>query len=193
MRRLRRLSTQRGEAGMTLVELLVASMMSVILVGAVGSMLVSAMRTQPKLSERAQNVSTARWVLERMTREIRNGIVVYDGESTSSKVAFLASVRRDVCGGSVEDEVSKPAIQCRVTYACTTTSCSRAETAPEVAATGPGTTLVTGLGSSNVFNYSPNLADATYIGVTLRIPNPSGDGDLTVSDGATLRTLTFTD
>jgi type II secretory pathway pseudopilin PulG len=59
----RRLRSGDGEAGMTLIELLVAASMSVVLLGAVGSMLVSAVRDQPKVSERSQNVSTARWVL----------------------------------------------------------------------------------------------------------------------------------
>jgi len=198
MRALRaRLATAGDEAGLTLVELLVASMMSVILVGAVGSMLISAVRSQPDLSERSQEISTARWVLERMTREIRNGIAVE--ESSPSKVAFVASVRRETCGGAVETESDERAIPCRVTYTCSTTTCSRAETAPEVAATGPGTPIVTGLGSSDVFNWTCSPGDpcedpeeATYIGITLRIPNPSREGDLTVSDGATLRTLSFT-
>lgn len=183
---------------MTLIELLVASMMSVILVGAVGSMLISAVRKQPDLSERSQAVSTARWVLERMTREIRNGTGVR--EASPSQIAFTTSVRREICGGSAEDEADKPSIQCRVTYTCTTTSCSRAETMPEVPATAPGTTLVSDLGGNgNVFNWTCDPGDAcesaeeaTYIGVTLRIPNPSGGGSLTVSDGATLRTLAYT-
>lgn len=193
----RRLAHGDREAGMTLIELLVASMMSVILVGAVGSMLISAVRKQPDLSERSQAVSTARWVLERMTREIRNGISVE--EASSSKVAFVASVRREACGGSAEDEAGKPSIPCRVTYTCGTT-CSRAETAPETPATGPGTTLVTGLSGGTAFNWSCDPGDAcesadelSYVGVTLRIPNPSGGGNLTVSDGASLRTLSYVD
>ena len=31
----------------------------------------------------------------------------------------------------------------------------------------------------------------TYIGVTLRIPNPEGRGNLTISDGASLRNATL--
>jgi len=194
------------EEGLTLIELLVASMMSVILVGAVGSMLISAVRSQPDLSERSQAVTTVRWVLERMTREIRNGTGVK--EAAPSKVAFLASVRRETCGGAVESEAGQPSIQCRVTYSCTTTVCARAETAPLVPATGAGTTLVEGLGSGNVFTWAcdpgdpcpagpgatpEELANVTYIGATLRIPNPDGGGNLTVSDGATLRTLSYID
>jgi len=195
-----RLSGSDREAGLTLIELLVASMMSVILVGAVGSMLVSAVRKQPDLAERSQAVSTARYVLERMTREIRNGTAVKPEEASASKIAFLASVRRETCGGAVESEATQPSIQCRVTYSCTTTACSRAETAPAVPATAPGVTQITGLNSSNVFNWScdpgdpcETAAEASYIGITLRIPNPSGGGNLTVSDGATLRTISYLD
>jgi type II secretory pathway pseudopilin PulG len=176
----------RGEAGLTLIELLVAAAMSVILVGAAGSMLISAVRTQPGLSERAQNISTARWVLERMTREIRNGVVVY--EATDSKVSFKTQVRRTACGAGFEEEAGKPAIQCRVTYSCTTTACTRTEAAPADAVGGTTTTIVDGLSSAKVFNYSP-LEKPTYIGVTLHIPNPEGSGELVVSDGAGLRTL----
>lgn len=179
-----------GEAGLTLIELLVAAAISVVLVGAASSMLISAVQTQPKLSKRAQNISTARWVLERMTREIRNGIVVY--EATGSKVSFKTQVRRTACGAGVEEEADKPAIQCRVTYSCATaTSCTRTETAPEVETGGTATTIVSGLDNSNVFNYSPDAEEPTYIGVTLHIPNPEGSGDLVVSDGAGLRTLSL--
>ncbi|MGC1164988.1 MAG: prepilin-type N-terminal cleavage/methylation domain-containing protein [Solirubrobacterales bacterium] len=197
MRRLRRrlsASTCDREGGFTLIELLVAAAMSVVIVGAAGSMLISAVQTQPKLSKRAQNITTARWVLERMTREIRNGVKVEEG--TGSSVTFLTRVRRTACGGGVEEEADKPARVCRVTYACTTTStttsCSRTETAPEVESGGTPTTIVSGLGSSDVFEYDPpNPEEATYVGITLNILNPEGDGDLTVTDGASLRTLTL--
>ena len=188
MRRLReRLAAAEREAGMTLVELLVAASMSAVLVGAAGSMLISAVQSQPKLSERSQNVSTARWVLERMTREIRNGIAVY--EHSGSQVSFLASVRRTACGAGVEEEAAQPAIRCRVTYVCTTTSCGRRETSLEQADSGPLRTIVSGLADDQVFNYAPTFEEPTYIGVTLNIPNPEGSGTLTVSDGASLRTL----
>ncbi len=94
------------EAGLTLIELLVAAAMSVILVGAAGAMLISAVRNQPKLSKKTQNVTTARYVLERMTREIRNGIVVYS--ATGSKVAFKTRVRRSACGGGVRGRPCVP-------------------------------------------------------------------------------------
>ncbi len=57
-RRLRkRLGGGGGEAGFSLVELLVASAMGVILLGAVGSLLVSAVNDQPKISAAASRLS----------------------------------------------------------------------------------------------------------------------------------------
>ncbi len=173
-----------GEDGLTLVELLVAAAMGVILLGAVGSLLVSAVRDQPKLSKRAANVSTARWVLERLTREIRNGVAV--DKATASSVSFRTYVRRTACGGSGALPSGSPAIVCQVTYTCDTTSCSRIEADPGVE-TGPATTIFSGIDSSEVFSYSPSPSEATYVGVTLRIPNPSGPSALTVTDGASLR------
>jgi Tfp pilus assembly protein PilW len=178
------------ESGLTLVELLVAAAMSVVIVGAAGSMLISAVRTQPKLSKKAQNITTARWVLERLTREIRNGVKVEAGSSSS--VTFITRVRRAECGGAVEEDADQPAIECKVTYSCTTTACMRSEVAPEAEGAGTPTTIVSGLDSGEVFEYSPtNAAEATYVGITLNIPNPEGEGDLTITDGASLRTLTL--
>jgi type II secretory pathway pseudopilin PulG len=202
MRRLRaRLAVRDSEAGLTLIEMLVASAMSVVLVGAVGSMLISAVRNQPKISERAQNISSARWVQERLTREIRTGIRV--DVATSSKVSFLTYVRRTTCGGATPLPSGSPAIKCQVTYECTTTSCSRIE-AKEGVYTGAKRTIFSGIDSSNVFCYVPSInpdpllcgpagvpANTTYIGVSLHIPNPSGPSALTLTDGASLRNATL--
>jgi hypothetical protein len=198
-RRLRaRLGAGGGEAGLTMIELVVASAMSVILVGAVMSMLMSAVRSQPEISERGQSISTARWVMERMTREIRNGIGV--DVATPSKVSFLGYVRRSSCGGSGTLAQGTPAIKCQITYQCTATSCSRIEAADGVT-TGTAVKIFSGIDSANVFCYVPSksadalscgealsAAGTTYVGLRLHIPNPNGSGaGLTVSDGASLR------
>jgi hypothetical protein len=187
----RRLAGGDREAGLTLVELLVASAMSVILVGAACAMLISAVQQQPKLSKKSQEITTARYVLERMTREIRNGIVVYS--ATGSKVEFKTRVRHSTCGGSVEENPSTPAIECRVTYACTSTACTRTETAPEVpGSSGTPVTFVRNLDSEKVFNYEPSPPSTpTYVGITLHIENPEGEGELTVTDGAGLRIQSY--
>jgi prepilin-type N-terminal cleavage/methylation domain-containing protein len=200
MRRLR--ARLASEDGMTLIELLVASAMSVILVGAAGSMVISAVRDQPRISKQSQNVSEARWVLERFTREIRNGIRV--DVATSSQVSFLARVRRTSCGGPVPTDPDADSIRCEVTYACTTNGCTRSE-AEDGQYDGTPQTLFTSSNDPNVFCYVPStdpedplecgsaasLAGTTFIGVKLRIPNPTGPGALAITDGANLRTASL--
>jgi len=181
---------RRGEAGYTLIELLVAMMMGVIVLGAVGSLVVSAMKNQPRISERAQDITTARWVLERLTRELRNGIRI--DNATPSSVSFESYVRHTACGGSAFLAATSASIPCEVTYTCTTTACSRIEAAPKVT-TGKATTIFEGIDSSDVFSYLPEEdgAPKTFVKVTLRMPNPAGDAPLTVSDGASLRNATL--
>jgi type II secretory pathway pseudopilin PulG len=196
-----RLRGPAGEAGLTLVELLVASAMSVVLLGAIGSMVISTMRAQPKISKSAQNVSSGRWVLDRMTRELRNGIRV--DQATASKLSFLTYVRHATCGGTTLLIAKEPSIKCEVTYQCTTTACTRTEAADGVYA-GTAQPMFSGINSSNIFCYVPSAeadpltcgaakaaAEVTYVSIRLRLPDPSGAGSLTVSDGASLRNATL--
>lgn len=175
------------EAGLTLIELLVAATLSVIVVGAATSMLISAVRQQPEISQSSQDISTARYVLERMTREIRNGITVVAKESSASTLAFTAYTRHATCGSTGSLAAGESARVCKITYSCSATGCTRAET--DSAATGPGTAvpLIGGIDNAKVFSYSPDLEEATFVGVNFRIPERDGDEHLTISDGATLR------
>jgi type IV pilus assembly protein PilW len=191
-----------SEAGMTLIELLVAMIMGIIIVGGATAMLISAVRAQPKQTKQAENVSTARIELERMTREIRDGVSVTS--SSPSSVSFVAQVRRTACGGTVLSNPASPAIQCQIVYTCTTTSCTRIEREVGKTTGGAASTIVTGIDSSEVFCFVPSTnvdptacgpaqtnKSPTYIGVTLKIPNPSGSGVLTISDGASMRGATL--
>lgn len=191
MRFLRARLGPNRQAGLTLVELLVAMAMGVILMGVAGTMVISAMRAQPDVSKRAQNISEARWMLERLTHELRNGIAVET--ATSSEISFRTYVRRTSCGGTGTLPSGSPAIECQVTYSCTTTSCARAEADPGSAEAGSARTIFSGIDDSSVFSYSPNAEKPTYVRITLHIPNPSGPADLTVSDGVSLRNATLSD
>src|SRR4051794_14509506 len=170
------------ESGITLVELLVAAAMGVVLFAAAASLMISAMRSQPEISKKAQTISTARWVMERFTREIRNGIAVAPGKATASEVSFTTYVRTPTCGGSGTLASSTKAIPCQVTYRCTTTKCSRIEASPGVF-TGSERTIFEGIGSSSVFSYTPSATEAKFNEVKLKFPNPTGGGSLTISDG----------
>ena len=162
----RRLSLRESEAGLTLIELLVAAAMSVVLVGAAGSMLISAVRDQPRLSERAQNITTARYQLERVTREIRNGVKVTPTKATATEVSFVARVRRTACGGSTPTSSTATAIKCQITYSCQATACTRVEAAEGVFANPAATsTILTGIDSVSVFCFVPSTnPDPTVCG-----------------------------
>jgi len=198
----RRLGAHDGQAGLTLVELLVAATMSVILVGAACAMLISAVRDQPALSQKSQNVTTARWQLERIVRAIRSGVKVET--ATPTQVSFRARVAAGTCGTPASAE----APECLITYTCSlgagagsSGACMRSEATTEGIAVGTPITALSGVDDAEVFCFVPSAeSDATecgspktespptYVGVNLVVPNPSGPGLLTISDGATLRT-----
>ncbi len=185
-----RLRMRDGEAGFTLIELLVAMALGVVVMGAVVSLVVTAVRYQPKISEEAQNVSTARWMLERLTHELRNGIAVKEG--TASRVSFEGYVRHGTCGGSTSLPAGTPSIKCRITWECSSTACSRREANPETPNAGLAKQVFSGLGSNQVFIYVPDVATATYVKATLRLPSPSDTGQpLIISSGASLRNATL--
>jgi prepilin-type N-terminal cleavage/methylation domain-containing protein len=184
-----RLRRGPSEDGYTLIELLVAMTIGLALLTAVGSLLVSAMRSQPKVGKKAGEVQTARAILERVTTELRNGTVV--NEATASSVSFQAYVRRTSCGSSALPAATAPSIKCQVTITCTTSpkACVRKQALPGEVGKGTPQTILTGLSNAtSVFEYKPSLTSPTYVKVTLALPDPTGGKDaLTVSDGATLR------
>jgi hypothetical protein len=187
---------------MTLIEMLVATLMSVIIVGASCAMLIGAVRDQPGLSKKSQNVTTARYELERMVREIRNGVQLET--MTPSELTLVARVRRVSCGGPVQTNPSAEPVQCRIVYSCSGSSCTRREATLAGTPVGPTTVAASGLGDLGVFCFVPSAeadptqcgppkaeTSPTYVGVNLEVPNPEGPGLLTISDGATLRTAAF--
>ena len=193
MKRLREMRMSCGdEAGFTLVELLVGAAMGVVLMAAVASLVIGAVKYQPRITKKAENVTTARWVLERMTRELRNGERI-ESSSTSSSISFISYVRNSPCGSSTPLAAGQTSIPCKVTYNCTTTSCSRTEAPPTGSGSATTQLLFKGINSNQVFSYPPTgkAAEATYVKVTFRVPDPQGSGSLTISDGASLRNATL--
>jgi len=184
-----RLRRQSGEGGFTLVELLVASAMGVVVMSAVASLVISAVRVQPKISKEAQNVSSARWMLERLTHELRNGIAVNEA-STASKLVFDGYVRHGTCGGTTTLPAGSPAIKCRITYECSTSACTRKETTTS-STVGVAKTVFSGLASNQLFTYVPDNLEpetATYVKATLHLPDPTDAGSpLVISSGTSLR------
>jgi type IV pilus assembly protein PilW len=200
-----RLRTLDREAGMTLIELLVAMIMGIIVVGGATAMLTSALRDQPRQQKQAESVDTARYELERMTRELRDGVSVDAASASSNSVSFVATLRRtSSCNGTVPTSPSAPAVQCQIVYSCTTTACTRTERKVGATTGGVTSTIVTGISSAEVFCFLPSSTGGTkcgpvkvgtspdYVGITLAVPNPSGTGSLRISDGAGLRSANLT-
>jgi len=61
------------EAGFTLVELLIAGISGLVVVGAAVTVFVASIRSEPDISSRAAQIQQARTTMERLTRELRQG------------------------------------------------------------------------------------------------------------------------
>lgn len=174
-------SLRGDDDGHTLVELLVATMTFLVLLGVGLAVLPMALRSEPRISERAAHIQQGRALVERLTRELRQGSEVESATTTS--LEFLTYVRRTECGASVVDE---PAIQCRVTYSCQGGVCTRTERNPDGTGSASPVQLVDGLQAAS-FGYLPGPAAPEYVAVSLAFPARGGDDAITLEDGVNLR------
>jgi type II secretory pathway component PulJ len=169
-----------GEAGYTLVELLVATGISLFIAGVSMVILNMAVRVQPETSERAGQIQRGRVLIERVSHELRQGEGVLN--PTSSSLSMITYVNSVTCGGAHSDA----ARLCRVTYTCSSTSCSRTEQNADGTGTGTTAQVVDGITGPGVFTYSPQT-DPTYVGIRLVFPKGDGSEAITIEDGIALR------
>jgi Tfp pilus assembly protein PilW len=170
------------ERGFTITELLVGAMMGLIVIGAATLVFTAGMRAQPGLSQRDNAISQGRYVMERLTRELRQGASV--STASANQLSFVTYVHSpSTCAAGF----SATANPCRVTYTCTTTSCTRVVAKADGTSPGTPVTVVTGLSNPNVFTYSPSSTAPGYIGATFVFAGRNGSDAITLSDGATLR------
>ncbi len=170
----------REEDGFTLVELLVASVLGLIVVGAAVMMFTAGIKSEPRAASRSAQIQQARTTMERVTRELRQGSSV--PTATTSQLSILTWVKSATCGGAS----STTAIQCQVTYTCTG-ACMRTERNPDGTGSGPAEQVVSGLSGSPVFSYTPSAAEPAHVGVTLQFPAGGGEDAISLQDGVTLR------
>lgn len=174
------------EHGYTLPELLVAATALIGVLAIMGAGIGLVARNQVRIADRSAQIQEGRAMIEQITRELREGSGV-QLPTSSTGVSFLTYVRRQQCGASAPPpSAAAPAIQCRVSYACTAGTCMRTEALPDGSQPGPARTMVTGLRSTEVFSYFP-ATDPGYITVTLEYPSDGGQESITLSDGAALR------
>jgi len=177
--RLRALARQ--DRGFTLVELLVATILGLIVVGGGVTVFTVSMNNQPRISSQSAAIQQARTSMDRLTRELRQGSTV--STATASQLSIVTYVHSATCGGAA----ASTARTCRVTYTCTAGTCTRTEANPDGSSPGPAVQVVSGLSSTSVFNYLPSSTAPTYVGVTLAFPATGGDHAITLSDGAATR------
>jgi prepilin-type N-terminal cleavage/methylation domain-containing protein len=193
----KRIGDQRG---MTLIELLVASAMSVVICGAAVTLLISSVRNQPKITETADQVGKASTVSEQMVTELRQGVQLETREK--AKLVFLTYVHTSACT-SAPTATAAP-IQCRVTYTCATTGvCTKSVLNANGSGTARTTTLVSGISNpTEVFCFMPSTEAgkcgtaqtseaSTYVGIKLQFPNTGSKTVTTLENGATLRNATL--
>ena len=174
----------RDERGYTLVELLVGVAMALVVAAAGSTVVVMAVQSQPRTTERAGQLQQGRVMLETLTRELRQGESILS--ASDSAVEMLTYVPVASCGAVG----SGPAQLCRVAYSCGTTSCMRTETAPDAPVGGPASTreVVQGISGPGVFDpEGTDALDPTYVGVRLVFPQDDGAEAITLEDGAALR------
>jgi hypothetical protein len=158
-----------------------AMVLGLLVVGVAATVFTAAVRSQPGLVKRGDAISQARFTMERLIRELRQGATVYT--ATPTQLSFSTYVNSASCGGAH----SSSAMVCRVSYTCTATACTRVEAQPDGTSPGSPVTVVSGVSSGDVFSYSPSTGAPKYIAATFSFPGQNGDDAITVSDGAALR------
>lgn len=183
MRRLGdRLRTQRRpEGGWTLVELLVALTIGMVVMGGAVTIVIGAAKSEPRAGAKVDAIQEGRMALERITREVRQGV---EAESpSSSRLSLITYVKHETCSGAA----AGTAIPCLVTYNCAAGACTRTVAQPDGSSPGATAEVVRDLTSSAVFSYAPGAEDPDYVGVQLSFLKTQATGPVVLADGATLR------
>jgi prepilin-type N-terminal cleavage/methylation domain-containing protein len=167
------------ERGFTLPELLVATALSMIVIGAGVTVFTASLASQARVQSQSAAIQQARTVMERMVRELRQGSSV--PSATSSQLAVITYVRDATCGTTTP--------VCRVTYQCVTAgTCTRTVSRPDGTSPATPVRMLSGLSSPNVFTYTPpTTTTPASVAVTLSLPAKNGGNAITLTDSATLR------
>lgn len=173
---------RRGEKGYTLPELLIALAIGMLVVFGATSMVMMAVKAEPRTSEKAGQLQQARTVAERLVRELRQGREVIAASATGLEV--ITTVHGSSCGAGG----GAGTLLCRVVYECEGGACTRAEREPDGSGSAPAEQVVSGLSSPAVFGYEAEEGQSpNYVTVRMVFPGGQGGESVTVADGAELR------
>src|ERR1700750_193299 len=172
--------------GLTLIEMIVAMSMAIVITGAAVAMMVSALNRKRDLTERGDKVSDASVAVEKLVREIRQGVIGSVATGLPANQLQFETYVDGACGSTTVTTGTK----CKVTYKCESEKCTRT--------TGSGTTstttIATGVKNSDIFEYvtgpSPcstvTGTPASFVAVKIELRSKKG-GVTALSDGAGLR------
>ena len=143
-----------ADGGFTLVELLVATVIGLMVVGAAVTLFASGIRSEPRARQRAAQIQQARTMAETLARELRQGSNATS--ASSAALTILTYVPHPVCGSATVGAATR----CKIFYSCSSGgSCTRTECPPNytsiAAGCGIGVTVVSGLSDNNVFAFTP--------------------------------------
>ena len=172
----------RDEGGFTLVELLLAATLSLVVIGGAVAVFTAGVHSEPRVTSRTASIQQARVVMERMTRELRQGASV--PTSGASQLATVTYAPSASCTASATEGA------CRVTYTCATGRCTRAVANPDGTAASAATEVVTGISNSSaVFDYDfeAGTGNVRYVQITLTFAAEDGNDGITLRDGVALR------
>lgn len=175
---------RREERGLTLIELLIASSIGLMVVGAALAMFMGGVRSEPKTAAKVAAIQEARVTLDRITRELRQGLSV--ASASPDELEVVTYVKATSCNGSP----ASTSIPCKVTYSCGGDACTRTVAEADGSVQGTPTQVVDGLVSPNVFEVEAAEPDAdpSYVGIDFVLL--SGDDDpVSLGDGVALRNL----
>jgi Tfp pilus assembly protein PilE len=172
---------RREERGLTLVELMIAAAVGLVVVGGALTMFIGAVHSEPRTTSKTAAIQQARVTVDRITRELRQGIETVT--TSPSQLKIITYVKAATCGGAA----ATTSIACEVTYTCSAGKCTRLVAPPGGIPPSPATQVASGLASSNVFTYvyPPASSDPSYVGVSLSFD--SEGQPVTLTDGAALR------
>jgi hypothetical protein len=164
----------RSERGIGLVELLVViPMMAIVLLGIYALYNVGA-KGQKQNNVRVTTLLREQNGLERMTREMRQAVSF---TPVSSQILDAVTYVRPASGASVQRHVR---------YECLSGACTRYEGAVG-GPLGTGQAVITGLQNADVFFFSPDSVNPTYVSVKLEVGVAGANNPIVLDGGFALR------
>lgn len=153
--------------GFTLMELLVAMLMTIVVFGAISTLMIEGFTDQSAVENRAAQLQQAQAAIQQLVRNLR--------EATSVSVPNSHTI-------TYSDPVATG-------FQSATFACSSSTDACTNTIGGLAQTVVTDVVNTNIFTASPTTSP-TYIGITLSV-SAQGQTPLTITDGTGLRNVTL--